>query len=145
MPRSSAARQYRYDDEDEMSPDGPIPPSEQSRYEPRFRVVTRKSLVAPRPYARTVSAQRMVLLVAVPGVCLVLYVMFWTMAMRGGYLRGELERQIREARVERASLEAEKQRLQSSELILEKAKKLGMEPPAMNREFAHTPETAERP
>ena len=59
------------------------PPSDHARYEPRFRVVTRKPLVSAQPVLSN-PLPRTSLLAAIPALCLLVYVLFWTLAMRGG-------------------------------------------------------------
>jgi hypothetical protein len=105
------------------------PASEQARYEPRFRVVTRKPLRTPRKSASTAPLHRTLLFAAVPALCLLVYVLFWTMAIRGGFYRDQLQTQIQALREERQYLEAGKRAAQASGPILERARVLGMRPP----------------
>lgn len=136
MPPASAARSFNTPATDD--PHGPraAPLSEQMRPEPRFRVVTRKPLVRHIRRVANDSLQRNLIAAAFPVLCLLVYVMFWTLAMRGGYYRDQLREQIRNIRIERAELEAEKLRLQSPQAVLDRAaKELGMVP-AEQREFA---------
>jgi hypothetical protein len=117
----------------------PTPASEYGRYEPRFRVVKRRSLVTPRRKPTGSPLQRALLLGAFPALCLLVYVFFWTLTMRGAYYRAELQHQIQEIKLEQAELEAAKRELQSPALIFARAtKELGMQPPAQ-REFARLP------
>jgi hypothetical protein len=112
--------------------------SEQARYQPRFRVVTRKPLVKAPPI-RVSPVHRASLLAILPALCMLFYVLFWTLAIRGGYYRDQLQSRIREARMERSSLEAEKRGLQSPGYVLERAaKQLGMRP-AERRQYARSP------
>jgi hypothetical protein len=127
---------------DETTRTGTVPPSEQSRYEPRFRVVTRKSMVPKRKPAKGGSLSRLLLLTVVPAFGLVVYVLFWTLAMRGGYYKNTLEAQIKQLRIEHAELQAEKRRHQSPAIVLEfAAKELKMQP-ASRRQFAELPARA---
>ena len=112
---------------------GTTPASEQTRYEPRFRVVTRRPL-ASRPI-RVNSAQRTAIFAAVPAFLLLVYVLFWTMAMRGSYYHQQLQARSDELRIEQRELLAEKRRLTSPAHVLDAAAQLGMAP-AMQREFA---------
>jgi hypothetical protein len=118
-----------------MQTTGSVPPSEQARYQPRFRVVARKAPVRRRspllnPVYRTVA------LAVFPALFLLVYVLFWTLAMRGGYYKGQLQARLDALRIEQAELQVEKRRLQSPGLILHRAgKELGMQP-AGNREYA---------
>ncbi len=105
------------------------PASEQSRYEPRFRVVTRKPIRTPRKRASAAPLPRTLLLAAVPALCLLVYVLFWTMAIRGGFYRDQLQAQIQALREERAYLEAGKRAAQAPGPILERARALGMRAP----------------
>lgn len=138
MPPASAARKFDPTPE-ESFPHDPGPASEQARYEPRFRVVTRAPLAAPRRRRRTQSVQRSIFLVAVPGFMLLVYVAFWALAMRGGYYRDQLLAQRKSLRIEQSELEAEKRRLQSPQFVLDRARtELGMQP-AEQRQFAQLP------
>ncbi len=116
------------------------PASEQSRYEPRFRVVTRKPMRAQRKRASAAPLHRTLLFAAVPALCLVVYVLFWTMAIRGGFYRDQLQAQIQQLREERQYLEAAKRAAQAPGPILDRAKELGMRAPASDqKEFFRLP------
>ena len=120
----------------EVLPETP-PSSEQRRYEPRFRVVTRKPLVKQlSPAAR--SIQRSVALPVMIAAFLMVYVLFWTLNMRGAYYRDQLSRQIRMTRIEQAELEADKRRQQAPGTIFQRAAAFGMRPPE-HTEFAQVP------
>jgi hypothetical protein len=117
------------------------PPSESMRPEPRFRVVTRKPLPAQRRRVGS-PVQRVALVAAVPAVFLVVYILFWTMAVRGGYYKNQLEDRIAKLKIEQSELEAEKRRQQAPVVILPRAEKqLGMRP-AEERRFAQLPKAA---
>jgi hypothetical protein len=118
------------------------PSSEQSRYEPRFRVVARKPPAAARRRASERALGRGVLLSAGTAVVLVLYVLAWTFAMRGAYLRDQYQAQIRAAEIEQRDLMAEKRKLQSPGSILARARLKGMHA-AGRPEFVQVP-TAQR-
>jgi hypothetical protein len=119
------------------------PSSEQSRYEPRFRVVARKPPAAARRRASERALGRGVLLSAGPAIVLVFYVLAWTFAMRGAYLRDRYQAQIRTIQTERDDLMAEKRRLQSPGTILARAaRELDMRPSG-RPEFVQVP-TAQR-
>jgi hypothetical protein len=108
--------------------------AEQARYEPRFRVVQRKSLV-PRRRPLINPLHRALAFAAVPTLLLMVYVMFWTLAMRGGYYKAQLQSRIQETLVVQAELKAEKRKRQSPGPILHRAAaELGMVP-AAQREF----------
>jgi hypothetical protein len=122
------------------APHGPV--SEQARPEPRFRVVTRKPTgcggFLPRRRSRLNPLPRTLLISAFPALALMVYVMFWTLAVRGGFYKSELQTQLKNVRIEQAELQATKRRMQSPGLILERAAQLGMQP-AVRREFARLP------
>lgn len=102
--------------------------AEQAAYTPRFRVVQRRS---PAPARRRAlhPVQRALLLGAFPALLLLVYVLCWTLAMRGGYTKNALQAKIRETLIVQAELRAEKRRLQSPGPILERAvRELGMVP-----------------
>jgi hypothetical protein len=115
-----------------------VPSSEDAPYEPRYRVVARKPLVAARRRSAARRSHPPLLLVAIPGVCLLAYVLFWTLAMRGGYYRDQIRAEIKTLQIEQAELEAEKRRLQSPGFILHRAAEIGMQR-AEQREFAQLP------
>lgn len=144
MPAASAAT--RIDIEPELLAEDVgrrIPPaSERARYTPRFRVVTRRPMVAEPRGDGGGSLSHSLFVAAVPVLCLLVYVLFWTMTMRGSYYREQLQGEIRTLRLEQAELEAEKRRLQSPALIFQRAaRELGMQS-AQQREFAQLPATA---
>lgn len=118
----------------------PILVSEQAPYQPRFRVVTRKPLAPPTP-TRVSSTHRTSLVAAIPAVCLLVYVTFWTLAIRGGYYRDQLQDQLHGLMVEQAELQADKLGEQSPGKILSRAGALGMQA-AMDTEFARLPAPA---
>lgn len=117
-----------------ITPEGPdsmssVPPSESYRPIPRFRVVTRKPLVNA-PGRRKRATHHTLAMAVVPGIGLLIYVMFWTLALRGGYYKDQLQAQLTEIRTERRELAAEKRRLQAPGLVAQRAKnELGMERP----------------
>jgi hypothetical protein len=102
------------------------PPSESAPHAPRFRVVTRKPL-PPSP-RRPNPVRSTLFFAAVPAVCLLAYVLFWTMAIRGGYVRDQLRRDIEEIRIEQAELRAAKLTSQAPGTIFASASALGMKP-----------------
>jgi hypothetical protein len=105
-----------------------VPPSESFRPVPRFRVVTRKPLVNA-PGRRKPAAHHSLAMAVVPGIGLLIYVMFWTLALRGGYYKAQLQTQLAEIRTERRELAAEKRRLQAPGPLSQRAYELGMELP----------------
>ena len=114
--------------------------SEQARYRPRFRVVARKPLPTAQP-VRVSPVHRASLLAALPALCLLVYVLCWTLAMRGGYYRDQLRGQIDELMIQQRELQAEKRRLQSPGYILQRAEQdLGMREPE-DRLFHKLPST----
>jgi len=135
VPSGSAARKIDPSQLlDEGYASGPAPGSEQAQYQPRYRVVTRKPMVQARRRPKVSPLQRGLALAIIPAICLLVYVMFWTLAMRGGYYRNQLQAQIADLRTEQQELEAEKRRREAPSFILESAAKLGMTP-AQQREF----------
>jgi hypothetical protein len=118
------------------------PPVEHARYEPRFRVVTRKPLppAAPR---RTVNPIHSTLALAmIPAAFMLAYILFWTMAMRGGYYKDRLVKRMQKLQIEQAELEAEKHSLQSPGPNLWRARnELGMVP-ADSFEYRKAPVTS---
>ncbi len=125
-----------YESEERGRPES-APSSEQSRYRPRFRVVTRRPLPAPPLPADPMH--RATLVAAVPALCLLAYVLCWTLAMRGGYYREQIRTEIQALRIEQAELEAEKRRLQSPGYILQRAAAELKMQPASVREFSELP------
>ena len=103
------------------------PPSESLRPEPRFRVVTRKPLPPLSP-KRGNPVRNTLLFAAIPACCLLAYVVFWTLAIRGGYVRDQLRREIEEVRIEQAEFRAEKLMHQAPGTIFASAAALGMRP-----------------
>lgn len=104
-------------------------PTEQARYEPRFRVVTRKPLAPPAPRRKVNPIHSTLLLGMIPAAFMLVYILFWTMAMRGGYYKDRLANRLQRLQIEQAELEAEKHRLQSPGPTLWRAKnELGMQP-----------------
>jgi len=91
------------------------------RIQPRFRVVERKAAAPGRRRRRSNPLHRTLALAAIPALCLLVYVSFWTLAMRGGYYKNKVVTQIRALRVENDDLEAQKRSLQSPRRILTRA------------------------
>jgi hypothetical protein len=113
---------------------GPVP--EQDRPQQRFKVVRRRPLLRQLRQVGRSPLQRNLMVAALPTACLLIYVMFWVLAMRGGYYRDQLRAQIDEARHLRGKLLAEKLQRQSPNVVLDRAaKELGMQP-APQRDFA---------
>jgi hypothetical protein len=137
VPQRGAAKKVdTFFDSEQPASAADAPSSEQARYEPRFRVVTRKPLAAPRKLSGLSALQRAMLIGAVPALCLVAYVLFWTLAARGSYVKAQLQAQMKAVRTEQAELDAEKRRLQSPGMILDRAaRELAMQP-ARQRQFA---------
>jgi cell division protein FtsL len=84
-------------------------------------VVERKPPAATYRRTGMSGVQRALLVAIFPAVLLLIYVCFWTMAMRGGYYRNELRTRIRTMQTENAELEAQKQKLQAPDKIALKA------------------------
>jgi hypothetical protein len=113
------------------------PPSESGRPEPRFRVVTRKPLPA-LPSRRPNAVRNALFTAAAPCAFLLVYVMFWTMAIQGGFQRDRIQAEIARLKVEQMDLRAAKTGLTSPNSILVRAGQLGMEP-APKKLFARLP------
>ena len=136
MPAASAARSfetaYPEENSDPATMTGPGP----KRAEQRFRVARQKPFVKHLRRAGKNPFHRNLALAALPALLLLVYVLFWALAIRGGYYRQQIRGQIDDARILRAELEEQKQRLQSPDAVLGRAvKELGMQP-AQQREFA---------
>lgn len=122
--------------EEILRPTAP-PPSETGRPEPRFRVVTRKPL--PSAQRRRPNAVRNALfLAAAPCAFLLVYVIFWTMAIQGGFQRDRIQAEIARLKVEQMDLRAAKTQATSPENILRTAGNMGMVP-APKKLFARVP------
>lgn len=142
VPSASAVRRNlvtEVESEEWGRPD-PAPTSEPARYQQRHRVVLRRSS-APRTTRRVRPFQGVSVLGVIPGLFLLVYVLFWVFAMRGGYYRDNLKSRITAIRIEQADLDAEKRRLQAPAYILQRAAaELGMQP-AVLREYERERET----
>jgi hypothetical protein len=80
-------------------------------------------------------------LAVIPGLFLLVYVLFWVFAMRGGYYRDNLKNRIQAVKIEQAELDAEKRSLQAPAYILRRASaELGMQP-ALDREYERERQT----
>lgn len=109
-------------------------PSEYGRPDPKFRVVTRKPL-PPQRRRRSNPVRNAMILTAFPAACLLVYVLCWTMAIRGGMMVEQLQQDINRLRVEQADARAQKQALQSPGNILVRAEKMGMRPASGNKRY----------
>lgn len=99
-------------------------PTESLR-EPRFRVVTRKPL-PPAPRRRPNTVRNALLLAAIPTAFLLVYVLFWTMAISGGYRMEQLRAEIARMKVEQMDYRTLINQSSSPRVILAKAEALGM-------------------
>ena len=111
------------------------PKVEQARYQPRFRVVTRRALDATARSAASPSLHFPVALAVIPTACLLVYLVFWTLAMRGGFYQGQLQAQLEHERIVRLELEADLNRKRAPAWVAPRARALGMVP-AGQRVFA---------
>lgn len=102
----------------------PASPQESSR-QPRFRVVTRKPLPAA-PRRRPNAVRNALMIAAVPSAFLLVYVIFWTMAISGGYTADRLRNEIAQLKVEQADQRMQKLALTSPGRIQAAAEALGM-------------------
>jgi hypothetical protein len=112
-------------------------PSEQARFQPRFRVVTRKPLPLGKAVRVSPFSGAMVF-AAVPALALLAYVVSWTLVMYGGYQKSALRGDIARLQIERAELQAKKREGQAPGRVLEAARRLGMQP-AERRQFVQLP------
>ena len=135
MASTSAA--FLMDDDDFGPPYGD--PSAPVEVEPevrqRFRPVPRRGVMATAREAASGSVHFTLAAAAIPAVCLLVYVIFWTLAMRGGYYRAQLQTQLRHEQVVRAELEAQLNQKRAPVLIAKRASDIGMLP-AGKRVFA---------
>jgi hypothetical protein len=125
---------YEYE---ETTPAETSLPSEQARYQPRFRVVTRKPLPL-RKAVRVSPFSGAMAFAAIPALALLAYVVSWTLVMYGGYQKSALRSEISRLQIERAELQAEKRQFQAPGRVLEAARRLGMQP-AEHRQFVQLP------
>jgi hypothetical protein len=105
--------------------------------EPRFRIIIQKPM-RPAPLRRNSQVRNVTLLAAIPACFLISYVFFVTAAVKGGYYKSALTRQLEELRVEQADLEADLRRLQAPSVIFSRAEKLGMRT-AQDRRYVEVP------
>lgn len=112
--------------------------SEQARYQPRFRVVTRKPLPVRRA-VRVSPFSRAMALGAIPALALMGYVLAWTVVMYAGYQSSALRSDIQRLQIERTELETQKRQVQATGRVLQLADtRLGMRP-AERRQFVQVP------
>jgi cell division protein FtsL len=79
---------------------------------------------------------------AIPALCLLGYVLSWTVVMYAGYQVSSLGKDIQQLQIERAELQAQKRQLQDTGRILKLAEtRLGMHP-AERRQFVQIPSSA---
>jgi hypothetical protein len=134
-PVSAAAIEIPYlEEQTGAAPDDTAPPaSESDRYQPRFRVVTRKPLPRPKPARAPSRANRAFALAGIPAALLVVYVMFWALAIRGGFTIDDLNRKIAEEKIVYAEQLAQKHALQAPGQILGTARAMGFKPGEVQR------------
>lgn len=139
VPAASVATEldFPFEPLDTLSHELPLS-SEQARYQPRFRVVTRKPLPTRRPI-RVSPFSRAMALGAIPALALLAYVLSWTVVMYAGYQVSSLGNDIQRLQIERAELQTQKRQLQATGRILNLAEtRLGMRP-AVRRQFVQVP------
>ncbi len=135
MHSANAARKLDESMLDDATMPGTAPPSEHARYEPRYRVVTRR---APTPAARRRGLsplQRTLVSAVVPTACLLVYVLFWTLAMRGGFVLDRMQAEYDRQLVEHRELQAEVRRRQAPGVVLPQAEAERGLQPGVRREF----------
>jgi len=142
VPAASVATELDFPFEPLETPSYELPlSSEQARYQPRFRVVTRKPLPARRPI-RVSPFSRAMVLGAIPALALVAYVLSWTVVMYAGYQRDAIKRDMVRLQIERTELETQKRQGQATGRVLNLAStRLGMRP-AERRVFVQVPSQA---
>ncbi len=142
MPAAAAeTRAYVDWDEDSGSGSGSGsgPRGPQRGYEQRFRVMVRRDSPASR--RRITDSLPVAFLVAiVPTTLLLGYVLSWTLAMRAGFYRNELNQRLGNAKIEQADLLARKRQLQSPGYIRSRAQQMGMQ--KAERRFLKIPAAA---
>jgi len=139
VPAASVATELDFPFEPLETPSYELPlSSEQARYQPRFRVVTRKPLPARRPI-RVSPFSRAMVLGAIPALLLMAYVLSWTVVMYAGYQSSALKGEIQRLQIERTELETQKRQDQATGRVLKLADtRLGMRP-ADRRQFVQVP------
>ena len=128
MPVAAAETRDHVDwDEDSGSGSGSGPRGPRSGgYEQRFRVLVRRD--SPASKRRLTDSLPIAFLVAiVPTTLLLGYVLSWTLAMRAGFYRNELNQRLGNVKIEQAELLTQKRQLQSPGYILGRAQQMGMQ------------------
>lgn len=95
-------------------------------YDRRFRVVVRRDSAASKRRMSD-SLPFAFLAAVVPTTLLLVYVLSWTLAMRAGFYRNELNQRLEIAKIEQAELLAKKRQLQSPGYIQARAEQMGMQ------------------
>jgi hypothetical protein len=97
-----------------------------SGYQQRFRVLVRRD--SPASKRRISESLPVAFLIAiVPTTLLLGYVLSWTLAMRAGFYRNELNQRVENTKIEQAELLMQKRQLQSPGYILGRAQQMGMQ------------------
>jgi hypothetical protein len=124
---AAETRDYVDWEEDSGSGSGSGPRGPRSGgYEQRFRVLVRRD--SPASKRRLSESLPVAFLIAiVPTTLLLGYVLSWTLAMRAGFYRNELNQRLGSARIEQADLLTQKRQLQSPGYILGRAQQMGMQ------------------
>jgi hypothetical protein len=95
-------------------------------YRQRFRVLVRRD--SPAAKRRLTDSLPVAFLVAiVPTTLLLGYVLSWTLAMRAGFYRNDLNQRLQDTKIVQAELLAQKRQLQSPGYILGRAQQMGMQ------------------
>jgi hypothetical protein len=124
---AAETRDYLDWDEDSGSGSGSGPRGPRAGgYEQRFRVLVRRD--SPASKRRMSESLPVAFLVAiVPTTLLLGYVLSWTLAMRAGFYRNDLNTRLENTKIEQAELLAQKRQLQSPGYILGRAQQMGMQ------------------
>ncbi len=143
MPAASALRtaESAYEEYDDQ-PAKDAPPMDSSPVQPKFRVVRREPNPVIARQSRGGLPTGPAVVVAMLALCLVTYVLLWTTAMRGTYVRDRLIRKIAQLRSVRRELEAQREELRNPRRVFHSARlELGMHPQlaASDSEFARLP------
>ena len=114
---------------DEAATAGTAPPAEQARYEPRYRVVQRKALSPVKRSRGFTPLQRTLVLTVLPTLFLLTYVLFWTLAMRGGFVLDRQRDEYKRLLLDQRDLQADVRARQAPGVVLPAATaESGLEP-----------------
>ena len=145
MHSANAARNLDEVIMDEAANAGTAPPTEQARYEPRYRVVQRKALSPVKRSRGLTPMQRTLVLTVVPTLFLLTYVLFWTLAMRGGFVLDRYQAEYKRLMLDQRDYQADVRAKQAPGVVLPAATaESGLEP-GTRRLFAPISASALKP